>query len=280
MSKFTESESTFKAGDGTEIFYRSSVDKDAKKLLILIHGLGEHSGRYGHVVEYFNSRGFNVFANDHRGFGRSDGKRGGIYSFDEYLVDVEQLRKLATEQTEPETTVICGHSMGGLIAALYIEKYADQVTAGILSAPFLDMSVKVPIYKSLPGKLLSKIVPLFSMPSGLDQDAICKDPKVVEDYANDPLVHDKVTARWFTEALKAHVDVRNAVGKLAMPILMIHGEADRLVDVEISRSFYPLVPSKKKKLVTYPGLFHEIFHEPERQQVFDDISAWLDEVKI
>lgn len=280
MSKFTKSESTFKAADGTKIFYRSSVAKEANKLLLLVHGLGEHSGRYGHVIDFFNKRGFNVFANDHRGFGRSAGKRGGIFSFDEYLVDVEQLRKIAVEKTSPEATVVCGHSMGGLIAARYAEKYADKIVAAILSAPFLDMSVKVPIYKSIPGKILSKLAPMVSMPSGLEQDAICKDPQVVKEYINDPLVHDKVTARWFTEALQAHRDVRAEVSKLKMPVLMLHGEADRLVAVEIGRSFYPLVPAEHKKLITYPGLFHEIFNEPEQRQVFNDIAAWLDKEKL
>jgi len=271
----TVKESSFISIDGSKRFFRYSEVEGSEALLLLQHGFHEHSGRYLAVIEFFNGLGFHVYAEDHRGHGRSDGKRGHVDNFEIYLKDIAHLHRLAVERHKPKRVVMCGHSLGGLITLRYAQEQSQKIDALITSGAFLELSVKVPLWKSTVAKVLTRVAPAFTLPSGVDKEAICSDPEVVRDYKADPLVHEVASSRWFTEILENHLLARQRAGRLTQPTLMLHGEADRIVKPGASARFFPLIPAPEKKLITYPGMFHVIFKEPDRGKVFDDIKEWL-----
>ena len=268
-------ESIFISEDGSKRHYRYAEVAGSDKLLLVQHGFHEHSGRYDEVIEFFAGQGFNVYAEDHRGHGRSDGKRGHVDSFDIYLKDIAALHRLATDKHKPKLTLLCGHSLGGLISLRYAQEYGDSVDGVITSGAFVELSVKVPLWKSTIARLLSRGAPSFTLPSGVDKDAVSSDPREVADYKADELVHEVASSRWFTEILANHRKVHERADRLRMPMLLLHGEADRIVTCGASRRLFPLLLSEKKKLITYPGMFHVIFKEVERVRVFEDITTWL-----
>jgi len=266
----------FTSTDGTNIFYKCVTSEANKKLLLLSHGLGEHSDRYKHVINFFSDLCFDVYAIDHRGHGRSGGKRGHVLSFNNYIDDFHEMVKIATSEKKYKQTILLGHSLGGLIAVRYAQEYGTgKLNALITTGAFLELTIKVPAYKAIPGKILSGITPTLSMLNGVDPNMVSTDKKIVDAYINDPLVHNKVTIRWFTEITGAQSTAHQKAGSINMPALMLHGESDKLVDQIASKNFFSLIGSQKKQLITYPGFFHEILNEPEKSKVFSDIKTWL-----
>jgi len=248
-------------------------DKSAV-FLVIIHGLGEHSGRYSNFFNRFSNK-FNVFAIDLRGHGRSGGKRGHILSFSEYLNDIKYFIEYIRNISNNKKIYLLGHSMGGLISIRYAECYPEDIKGIIISSPLLKMRVHVPVFKKIVGRAVSRFIPGISMSNGLDPAFLSHDKSVVEAYKTDPLVHTLVSARWFTEVKRAMEQSFQDANKISMPSLLLHAGDDQLTDPDGSRDLFPLISSKNKELKVYEGLYHEIFNEIEKEKVFADVENWL-----
>lgn len=267
---------TFKSSDGLSLFGRAWLPRDVPIANIaLVHGIGEHSGRYDHVAHYFHQRDYAIFAVDLRGHGQSDGPRGHIEQFQDYLDDVKTLITYIEDRSANVPLFLLGHSMGGLVALVYALTYPDDISAVIVSSPALRSRVEVPTWKVTLGNLMSTLNPTMAMTTDLDPLALSRDERVVKTYQADPLVHDQVTARWFTEFLKASEWAMEEANRLAVPALILQGGSDRIVDPAGAREFFDRIGLEDKYYIEYEPLYHEIFNEPEHLSVLGDVEAWL-----
>ncbi|MBW2344844.1 MAG: lysophospholipase [Deltaproteobacteria bacterium] len=278
MHKLHETTGYFSGDKDLKIFYRNLSAEKEKARLIIAHGLGEHSGRYDRVINRLVPEGLSIWALDFCGHGRSGGKRGHIESFDQYIADIDKLIEIASEDAPQDTKIfLLGHSLGGLIALNYGLRLPDKLNGLIVSSPVLAFKVKVPAFKIISGKVMSAVWPGLSMANELDPTKISHDRSVVDAYIHDPLVHNRVTARWFTEFISAMAWVQESVKKMQVPILMQIAGSDFLVDAGASETFFNHLLLKDKTIHIYRELFHEIFNETadESAVVLDDLLAWL-----
>lgn len=274
-----ETTSKIQAKDGIGLFYRQYPADGERARLLLVHGLGEHSGRYGHVIDRLLNRGIGVRAYDHRGHGQSDGKRGHVNRFSEYLDDLDvAIEEARRDLAETTPFLLLGHSMGGLIVLNYCQRYCRQVSAVIASSPGLAPANKVPAVKGKIGQILSRLMPAVTLDNELEPRHLSHDGDVVDAYVNDPLVHRRISTRWFTEFLKAMAETRQAAGDIEIPVLMQVAGDDRIVDAGTARRFYEALTVSDKTLHFYDGLYHEIYNETEaqRQQVLADLESWCE----
>lgn len=279
MQKLHETTEYFSGDKNLKIFYRNLSAEKEKARLVIAHGLGEHSGRYGRVINRLVPEGLSIWALDFCGHGRSGGKRGHIESFDQYIADIDKLIKIVAEDAPHATKIfLLGHSLGGLIALNYGLRLPDKLNGLIVSSPALAFKVKVPAFKIILGKVMSAIWPELSMANELDPTKISHDRSVVDAYIHDPLVHNRVTARWFTEFVSAMAWVHKSVTKMKVPILMQIAGNDFLVDAGVSETFFNHLLLKDKTIHIYSELFHEIFNETadESTVVLDDLHAWIE----
>lgn len=274
-----QTESTFRASDGLAIFHRAWLPEgEPTAVVLLFHGLGEHSGRYGHVAEALVGRGYAVHALDHRGHGRSEGKRVFVRDYAEFQRDLLQFRRLV-EQLHPDLPLfVLGHSMGGNLAMGHVLDHQEGVRGLALSGAALAVTPDVsPALQKVAG-VLAKVAPGLR-PQGLDANAVSRDPAVVQAYLADPLVYSGKVSAGLAGALFGAIDRFPArFGELRLPLLIMHGTADRLVPVSGSRALEAGATNATVTSHYYEGLFHEILNEPEQQQVIGDLLAWLDGV--
>jgi acylglycerol lipase len=279
MQKLHETTGYFSGDKNLKIFYRNLSAEKEKARLVIAHGLGEHSGRYDRVINRLVPEGLSIWALDFCGHGRSEGKRGHIESFDQYIADIDKLIDIAAEDAPQDTKIfLLGHSLGGLIALNYGLRLPDKLNGLIVSSPVLAFKVKVPAFKIISGKVMSAIWPGLSMANELDPTKISHDTSVVDAYIQDPLVHNRVTARWFTEFVSAMAWVQKSVTKMKVPILMQIAGNDFLVDAGASETFFNHLLLKDKTIHIYRELFHEVFNETadESAEVLDDLHAWIE----
>lgn len=275
MSNVTYDSGTFTASDGTDIYYQSWSPQNPKALLVICHGLGEHGGRYGHVTDVVVPEGFAAFALDHRGHGRSGGKRGHIMSFDEYILDLLDFVNLAKAKVTAKKTFMLGHSLGGLIALTYALAYPDTLDGLCISSPALKLAMPVPKIKELLGNKLSDLWPSLALSSGLDANFVSRDPLEVKAYKDDPLVHDRVSTRFFTEFVKQMNKTAASAAGLKVPLLMQAAEEDHLVHPEGSLDFFEEVRMEDQTMHRYENYYHEIFNDLGRERPLEDLRSWL-----
>ncbi|NOY70104.1 MAG: alpha/beta hydrolase [Deltaproteobacteria bacterium] len=276
----SEQTGTVQASDGIKLFFRNYPVENETARLVLVHGLGEHSGRYGHVISLLNNKGISVTTYDHRGHGKSEGKRGHVLRFDEYVADLSLIIDKAVDQMPGGMKILLlGHSMGGLIVLNYIEKFPDKISAVIASSPGLAPADKVPVVKGTLGKLMSSIWPSLTFDNELNPDDLSHDRQVVESYVSDPLVHRRISSRWFTEFLKAMDETVKSGANIKIPFLLQVAGSDHIVSPATSKNFFKTVGSTDKTLHFYDGLFHEIYNEKgdSRQRVLSDLESWIDD---
>ena len=252
-------------------------DEQTRAVVLLVHGLGEHSGRYAHVAEHLTSRGFAVCTFDHYGHGKSDGHAGFVERFSVYLDGVNALGSKIQAEYPSLPLFLVGHSMGGLIAAACLLANQDAFRACVLSGPALKTDQAPPALLLALNRLLSAVVPTLPMIQ-LDASGVSRDPAVVEAYVNDPLVfHGKLTARLIAELSKTMDNTLSRAAEIRIPVIFMHGEEDQLTSPSGSQEMFANVSSADKTLRLYPGLYHEIFNEPEQEAVLADMSTWLEE---
>ncbi len=278
-SRMTRTEGYLTALDSTRLHFATWGEKEAAEdapLVVLIHGFGEHLLRYEHVAQRLVSGGFVVVAVDVRGHGKSDGQRGHVLRFDEYMVDVDAAFTLADRIHPKGRRVLLGHSHGGLLATRYVlQESGQQPELLVLSSPFLGIAVKVPGWKAALGRSLSRFKPNFSLPTELEGSMLSTDPAVGEAYKRDALVHGEASARWFTEVQDAQADALRRAQHVKLPTLILQGGADKIVDVDATRRLSQGLGSEDKEYIEYDGLRHEIFNETKKETVLDDMQRWL-----
>lgn len=265
------------AGAGAKLHVTHWLPEGRPRAVVLLaHGYAEHAGRYAHVAKRLTDAGYAIYAVDHWGHGASDGEGGYVPSFSAFLDGMAELLTLVEINHGDTPRLLLGHSMGGLIATLFLVERQQAFVAAALSGPAIlpaEPPSRVTIWVS---RFLSRFFPRLGVLS-LDANGVSRDPAVVEAYRADPLVYEgKIGARLGKEFMDAMAVAQADAPKIRLPILIQHGEADRLTAPAGSRYLFDNVASQDKRLEIYPGLFHEIYNEPEQGAVLDDLVGWFD----
>ncbi len=242
----------------------------ARAAVLVLHGIAEHSGRYEHVGDRLASHGFEVVAIDHRGYGRSGGRRGHVDSWSQFLDDVQDQLARVRELDLP--TVLLGHSMGGLIATSYVVDERPAPDLLVLSGPALGADV--PLHLRVIAPVLGTVAPTLVIRDEGDPSVLATDPRVGETFYADPLRVPYPTARLGRELLRAIRTTRQRIGRLTIPTYVLHGGDDTLVPTAASRILEEL-PNVTRRVL--PGLRHEVFNEPVGPELVDDVAAWIDD---
>lgn len=269
-------EGKFKGYKGLNLYYQCWLPEDKPKAVLLVaHGLAEHSGRYKNLVDYFVPKGYAVYALDHRGHGKSEGTRSYVDNFNDYLTDLKTFFDMVRKENKNAKIFLFGHSLGGTIVTAYAVEHQEELAGLILSGSSLVPSTSVsPALLAMAG-IISALLPKMGV-TLLDASAISRDKSVVDAYVNDPLVfRGKVPARTGAELARMWKQLPEQMPKIKLPVLIMHGFTDQLADPRGSKLLYERVGSKDKTLKLYDNCYHEICNEPEREQVFVDMGAWL-----
>lgn len=269
------SQSKFGAPDGTRLFRRAWLPREARRVVVLVHGLAEHSGRYEHVAAWLATRECAVHAFDHRGHGRSEGPRGHVGAFSELLDDVEAFLEIVRREHPGLPVALIGHSMGGLVTTALLCERKPDVACAVTSGVPLEVPEHVSPLRQRVARVLRRLAPRLRMAAGLEPDALSRDPEVVRRYVEDPLVFRRVTVSLATELLAAVTRTAGGAFQVQVPMLLLHGESDRLCPARGSRTFHGQLRGPGHRLRVYPQLRHEIFNEPEQEQVLEDLFEWL-----
>jgi alpha-beta hydrolase superfamily lysophospholipase len=267
----------FTGARDASIFYQYwKPDTDARAVILIAHGAAEHSGRYQRFAQHFVGLGYAVAALDHYGHGHSEGERCCIKAFSDYTDTLEIFRQQVERDIPGLPVILLGHSLGGLISTRYLLDKQDSLAGCILSGPAIKTDLQPPLLQILLIKFFSLVAPNMGVLQ-LDASGVSRDPAEVEKYVNDPLNYSgKLSARLVAQLFATMSAVQARAAEIFVPMLILHGEADAMASAEGSRFLNEQVSSTDKTLKIYPDLYHEIFNEPERLQVFADIEHWLD----
>jgi alpha-beta hydrolase superfamily lysophospholipase len=262
--------------DGLNLFVQGWVpEAKSKALIVLVHGLGEHSSRYCHVAEVLNNNGYSVLGFDLRGHGKSGGKRGHSPSFDSFIDDIWLILNEAEGRYPNIPKFLYGHSLGGLLVLNYLHMRRTILAGAVVTGPGLKSSVAEQKVMVVFAKLMGALLPTITIQSGLDPNTLSKDQDVVEAYIEDPLVHDRATLAMAKYSLEAIPLAYEHAGEISTPLLVMHGLEDKLTYPEGSQEYVSLV-SGDCTLKLWPGMYHELHNEPEKDDVFSYLIDWLD----
>ncbi len=275
----TYEESILTTADGLQLFAQVWHAATPKAAVALIHGIAEHSSRYRHVGEYLAGCGYNVYTFDLRGHGRSPGQRSLVRHMKEYTGDVGAFLTWVRTVAPPVPLFLLGHSMGGLIVSYYVLSQTPALPVDlqgvVLSAPAVKLNNVSPLLIAV-GRVLARLLPALPMRE-IEFAAISRDPLVIELSAKDPLTHHGgVPAATGMAMVEAVAYVQQQRAKWRWPLLILQGSADRIIDPTGGRELLEAVPVADKTLKWYEGLYHEIFNEPEKEMVMQDLCDWLD----
>jgi acylglycerol lipase len=262
---------------GRQIFWQSWAPDgaSARAVVVIVHGAGEHSGRYQHVAERLTTEGYAVYALDHRGHGRSEGPRALIDRVDRAVSDIDGLVTMARGAYPELPAFMLAHSMGGTFGVQYALAHQQRLAGLILSGPLAALD-GAPAPLRIVGRLLSVIAPQMGL-IAVDSGLVSRDPQVVEAYRADPLVHHgKLPARTLAELVSAIDAFPERVGRITLPTLILYGTADALAPPRGSEMLGDRIGSADLTVTPYEGLYHEILNEPERETVMVDLCVWLD----
>lgn len=269
-------EGNFNGARSANIYYQAWLPQgNVKAVLVVVHGLGEHCGRYLNLVNHFVPLGYAVYGTDHIGHGRSEGTREFVERFEDFTHTLAIFCNMVTGWQTGKSIFLLGHSMGGLIASHYLLDHQADFRGAIISAPSIKVSDNISRATITIGKILSLLMPKAGV-LALDTSGISRDAEVVAAYVNDPLVfHGKTPARLAAELLKAMLRVTAEADKITLPFIVVQGSEDKLVDPAGAQMLYDKASSKDKAIKIYDGLYHEVFNEPERACVLKDVETWL-----
>ena len=271
-----QEEATFKSADGLDLYYQSWLPNgEPKAVIVIVHGMGEHGGRYQHVVNSLVPKGYAIYAADHRGHGRSPGKRMFVSKWSEYLDDLGLFIKLVKARWAGRPFFLYGHSMGGNITLNYVLRNPEGYNGVIASAPAVGKLDIAPMMVLL-SKVMARLAPAMQVQTNLALSDISRDPVEAQAYGDDPLIQTFATPRFGVEFPIASEWAMVNAAEFQPPLLMIHGDADNIVNVSASRDFFARVPQPDKKLIVYEGGVHESHNDIHRDQVIADIEEWLE----
>jgi alpha-beta hydrolase superfamily lysophospholipase len=265
------------SGDGMHLYAQEWVpDEDLKGVVCLVHGLGEHSGRYAHLGEFFATNALVLNTFDLRGHGKSEGPRGHSPSLEFIFDDFSLFLEHSKDRHPNQPIFLYGHSLGGMLVLSYAIKKAPSIKAIISTSPILCPAFEPPAWKITLGRLMYRILPTLAMSNELDRNALSRDPKVVEVYNADPLVHDRISARLAIDMLDGGLWLLDNAQEVRLPTLLIHGTKDEVCSAQASQEF-----ARKAgdicTLKSWEGLYHETHNEPEKEEVIKFTLAWIDE---
>ena len=270
-------EGFFKGIRGTRTYYQGWLpDGPPRAALLLVHGLAEHSGRYANLIGHLVPLGYAIYGMDHVGHGKSGGERAYIERFNDFVEPLRTYFGMVRQWQAGAPIFLLGHSLGGLIGATYLLDYQDGLQGAIFSGPAVRIPDNVSPAVIFAGRILSALIPGIGILK-LDARGVSRDPAVVAAYVKDPLVYaGKTTARLGAEMLNAMQRITAQAHRIRLPILILQGGADILVDPAGARMLHDLVGSADKTLKVYEGLYHEVYNEPEHEQVLRDVESWLE----
>ncbi len=257
-----------------KLFGQYWLPKDCKAVILLVHGMGEHSSRYkDYVVPELLANNYGVVTYDNFGHGKSSGKRGHCPSYDA-LMEVTGIIYGKTEEISGGLPIfLYGHSMGGNLVINYVLRKSPEIGGAIITSPFLRLAFRPPAWKLLMGKLFLKVAPAITLPSGLDVKAISRVPEEVKKYKNDPMIHDKVSPVFSLPVMDAGVWAMDQASTLKLPVLIIHGTADQITDHTASLDF-----AEKTDYATFISFndgYHELHNDLEKEKLLKNITSWI-----
>jgi len=247
-----------------------------KAAIAMVHGLGEHSGRYEHVAEAFTQAGFSLTAFDLRGHGKSEGVRGHAPSYAAIMEDITHNIELAKEHFPGMPVFIYGHSLGGNLTLYYCLTQKPQLKGAIVTSPGLATAAPVPPVKLALGKLMYNLMPALQMDNGLLRSGLSRDPEVEKKYSADPLVHPKISARLALDLINNGKYIVDHASEFPIPLLLMQGAGDYIVNPPMTKKFANSAPLAKITFKEWDGFYHELHNEPEKAQVLKTMTDWLD----
>jgi lysophospholipase len=269
-------EETIIVTDGTTLYLRRYEAPDPRGEIVLIHGFGEHSGRYEPLITHLLDHHYSVTAYDHRGHGKSAGLYGHVNRFSDYEDDLDIVITSIQKSSQPKKLFLVAHSMGGLVALGYLTRPRSGISGAVISAPLVAIAAKVPASKLLIAKMSAKLFPRLRMQNEINPAVLSRDGEIGRAYAADPLVGKMVSTRWFVEAVGAMEEVKRKASHITLPILVMHGTEDKLANCQMTAERFNEIASIDKTLKIYQGYYHELFNEPEKQEVYERVTAWLE----
>jgi len=269
----------FNTFDGLELFGQSwQPEKPPKAVVCLVHGLGEHIGRYSHVADRLTKAGYIILAFDLRGHGKSPGLRGHNLSYEAFMQDISSLLEISNKKFPQLPSFLYGHSLGGNLVLNYVLRRQSHLKGVIATAPWLHLAFEPSPFKVILSKITNKIWPSFSQSSGLDIKALSHDSKIVKAYEKDPLVHSHISARMFINIYLSGRWALEHSSEFSLPLLLMHGGDDKITSCKASCEFTKkIINSKNCTFKIWDGLYHEIHNEPEKEEIFKFLIDWLDE---
>jgi acylglycerol lipase len=269
-------EQTFAAIDGLQLFYREWLpDAEARAVVAVIHGYGDHSGRYGDLAAHLTGGGYAVCAYDLRGHGRSHGPRGYVAHFSDYVEDTRTFLDLVHERLPRKRVILFGHSLGGLVALNYAEENPGEVPALVLSSPFLKMRLKIPGWRMRFVRVAAAVTPSSPIANPLSGEMLSRDPEQAAAYDADPLVHHVATAGWAGEVLQAQARAQQCAQAVSCPLLVIYSADDPIADPAATDQFGVAATIQDKTVLRYEGYRHETFNDLGKEVVLGELDAWL-----
>lgn len=270
-------ETTWSNPEGLEFYAKAwEPDGNPKAAVALLHGLGEHVGRYAHVGAAFSQAGYALMGCDLRGHGRSGGRRGHAPSQEAYLQDVDLLLERVRTRYAGLPIFLYGHSLGAILVLVYGLRRKPRLMGAIASAPALHSNLESQPVKVMLARILGGLVPTLTVPSGLRTDTLSHDPQVEQDYLADPLVHDRATLGWGKIMLETNPWILKHAAEFPLPLLLVHGGADTVAYPSGSREVAAALGDRATLLV-WENLYHETHNEPEKAKVIAEMIHWMDE---
>jgi alpha-beta hydrolase superfamily lysophospholipase len=274
-SEASHQEGFLNSGDHLRLYWQRYRPPEPKATVAVLHGGGDHSGRYPALTAGLVRAGFEVALLDFRGHGQSDGRRWHVDTFDDYLADIDAFLGRLCQDGYAGKLFVAAHSMGSLIAARWGVDHWREPAGFVLSSPYLRLALRTPLLKVWGARLAGRLVPWLPVATGIRTSALTSDPELQAWTDHDPLYGRKTTPRWFEEATRAQAEVLERAAEFRAPLQVLAAGADTIADAGASRRFVDKVRSKDKQFVLYPGLRHEIFNEVERERPIADAVAWL-----
>ena len=259
--------------DGTRLVGHEWVIDKPAGAVAMIHGLGEHSRRYDHVARFFNENGFSYYAIDQRGHGQSEGKRGHTPSHERMVDDVEEFLMYVRSEENNLPIFLYGHSMGGNLVSNYVlKKNVNELAGAIISTPWLKTHIVPPAWQRTMARVVSKIFPSFQQNNGLKVEWLTNDPEVNQKYADDPLVHDRISVRLYLDFVAEGDWALKSKKKVDVPMFVYHGAEDPIAKQDSSRSF---ADSHKVKYILWEKTKHEPHNDLRKEEVLIAVLNWV-----
>lgn len=273
---YSRQEGFFKGFGDFELFYQSWTVSNPVGTLVVTHGLGEHSECYQRFAEGLSPSGFNIFAWDLRGHGKSEGKRGVVEGFSSFSKDLAKFVEFLKPQIASKPFLLVGHSMGGLVLAQTLIDIGNLgAKAAVFSSPLFGISAPVPPLKEKVGRMVAGLLPNLTLYSGLKYEDLTRDRDVVKEYEKDTYRHERISTSLFVQMTETMQMAMTKAGSILLPVFLQQAGMDKIVSASAATQFFSRLGSKDKELIVYDEYYHEIFNDVGREKVFSDLNGWL-----